>query len=79
MNDPIGKMRLKIVVVHLTKTGLSREYTKRGVEYRKLRRTKITNTSFGLSIILSVRLYPYGGVGYSQNYLLSCHGVTRIR
>ena len=56
-------MRLKTVVVFLPKTGLSREYTKRGVEYRKFRRTKTTNTSFGLSIVLEVRLYPYGGVG----------------
>ena len=56
-------MRLKTVVVRLPKTGLSLEYTKRGVEYRKFRRTKTTNTSFGLSIILGVRLYPYGGIG----------------
>ena len=55
-------MRLKTVVAILPKTGLSHEYIKRGVEYRKFRRTKTTNTSFGLSIILRVRLYPYGGV-----------------
>ena len=56
-------MRLKTVVVGSPKTGLSREYTKRCVEYRKFRRTKTTNTSFGLSIILEVWLYPYGGIG----------------
>ena len=51
------------MVVHLPKTSLSLEYTKRGVEYKKFRRTKTINTSFGLSIILGVRLYPYGGIG----------------
>ena len=58
MNDPIDKTRLKMVVVRLPMTGISHEYTKRGVEYRKFRRTKTTNTSFGLSIILGVWLYP---------------------
>ena len=35
------------MVVLLPKTGLSREYTKRGFEYIKFRRAKITNVLFG--------------------------------
>ena len=56
-------MRLKTVVVRLPKASLSHKYTKKGVEYGKFRRTTTTNISFGLSIILVVRLRPYGEIG----------------
>ena len=56
-------MRFETMVVRLPNTGLSYEYTKKGVEYRKFRRTKTSNTSFGLLTILGVWLYPYGGIG----------------
>ena len=49
-------MRLKTVAVLLPMTGLSHEYTKGVLEYRKFRRTKTTNYLFRQMIILGEQL-----------------------
>ena len=56
-------MRLKIVVVRLPKTGLSREHIKRGVEYRKFRRTKTTNVTFWINDYSRSTALSNGGIG----------------